>query len=165
MSQSSTFETSTASLAIDGLRSTSSVTICSYDIDHWYKMNFSAVYCFSEVVITQLEVLYKKQFRMEDTNVFVVNSKTGTESLCGVLKISSKKTLKSQMYTIPCDQKCGDEIVLKIRHDKGEYEKPGCIHMREIKVKTTLSSDNSEDSNDSIDREDPYFEIRGKTQH
>ena len=105
---------------------------------------------------------------MEDTNVFVVNSKTGTESLCGVLKISSKKTLKSQTYTIPCDQKCGDEIVLKVRHDKGKYEKPGCIHMREIKVETTLSSDNSEDSedsNDSIDREDPYFEIRGKTQH
>ena len=55
VSQSSAFETSTASLAIDGLRSTSSVTICSYDTDHWYKMNFDAVYCFSEVIIMQLE--------------------------------------------------------------------------------------------------------------
>ena len=170
MSQSSTRETSTASLAIDGDKSTSSVTVCSYDTDHWYKINFDDVYCISEVIILQLENNYRKQFGMEDTNVLVVNSKTGTESLCGVLKISNKKTWYSQTYTIPCDQKSGDEIVLKVRHNEGEYEKPGCIHMKEIEVKASLSSDcedsedsdESDDSDDSDDREDPNFEIQGE---
>ena len=122
-----------AELAIDGDQETKSHTICNWDTDLWYKMKFDAVYCFSDVVIIQ-SYQDRNAYRMDDTEVFVVNTKTGTESLCGVLKVSDVLTIEGQTYRIPCDLKCGDEVKLTIRHDKDKYHIDACIHMREIKA-------------------------------
>ena len=115
--------------AIDGNLRTTSHTNCALDI--WYKMTFDAIYCFSKVVIVQSKTnMYRN--RMDGTDVFVVNTETGAKSLCGVLKVRSGTTIESQTYTIPCDQKCGNEVKLTLRHDKPKYYIEACIHMKEI---------------------------------
>ena len=35
---------------------------------------------------------------------------------------------------MPCNKICGDEIVLRVRHDEDKYLKKGCIHMSEIEA-------------------------------
>ena len=120
-----------AELAVDGDMSTWSHTKCAWSIDLWFKMKFSAVFCFSEVVIIQSHDSYYSA-RMQDTKVFVINTKTGTEHLCGVLKIRDVRTTEGQTYKINCDLKCGDEVKLKVRHDKSQYGQEGCIHIKEI---------------------------------
>ena len=78
--------------------------------------------------------------RMDGTDLFVVNTETGAKSLCGVLKVGSGTTIESQTYTIPCDQKCGNEVKLTLRHDKNINDNyisnlyGACIHMKEIKA-------------------------------
>ena len=118
--------------AIDGDLTTASHTYCAWDTDIWYKMTFDAIYCFSKVVIVQSKTnMYG--YRMDGTDVFVVNTETGAKSLCGVLKVGSGTTVESQTYTIPCDQKCGNEVKLTLRHDKDIKNLPNaCIHMNEI---------------------------------
>ena len=74
---------------------------------------------------------HQTAYRMDDTGVFVVDSDTREESLCGVLKVSDVMTIEGQTYRIPCDLKCGDEVKLTVRHDS-KYEKDACIHMKEI---------------------------------
>ena len=94
-------------------------------------MKFDSVYCFSDVVIINSHAdAYTA--RMDDTKVLVVNTKTGTKGLCGVLKVSDVLTIEGQTYRIPCDLKCGDEVKLTVRHDKEKYHINACIHMREI---------------------------------
>ena len=139
VSQSSVYFGWKAELAIDGDQETKSHTICDWDTDLRYKMKFAAVYCFSDVVIIQ-SFLDRNAYRMDDTKVFVVNTKTGTESLCGVLKVSDVLTIEGQTYRIPCDLKCGDEVKLTVRHDGGKYGKGACIHMKEIKAFHTGSA-------------------------
>ena len=94
----------------------------------WYKLKLDTVYCFSDVVIIQSH-LNNHANRMDGTEVFVANSKTGTESLCGVLKVRDIYTIEGQTYRIPCDLKCGDEVKLTLRDDTHKYN---CIHMIEI---------------------------------
>ena len=122
-----------AEFAVDDDLTTASHTNCAWNTELWYKMKFDAVYCFSDVVIIQSH-LGHDAYRMDDTGVFVVSTKTGTESLCGVLKISDVMTIEGQTYRIPCDLKCGDEVKLTVRHVNGEYGKGACIHMKEIKA-------------------------------
>ena len=133
--QSSTFEyegyREEAEYAIDGSLATSSHTDCAWVTDIWYKMTFDAIYCFSKVVIVQSKT-NEMADRMDGTDVFVVNTETGAKSLCGVLKVGSGTTIESQTYTIPCDQKCGNEVKLTLRHDKPKYNMEACIHMKEI---------------------------------
>ena len=90
-------------------------------------MKFDDVFCFSDVVIINSEQNIHA-YRMDDTKVLVVNSDTGDESLCGVLKVSDVLTIEGQTYRIPCDLKCGDEVKLTLRHES----KPVCIHIWEI---------------------------------
>ena len=116
--------------AIDGDLTTISHTVPARNADVWFKMKFDTFQCFSNVVIIQSH-WDQWAVRMDDTNVFVVNTKTGTESLCGVLKVSDVMTIEGQTYRIPCDLKCGDEVKLTVRHDS-KYEKDACIHMKEI---------------------------------
>ena len=42
----------------------------------------------------------------------------------------------TMIFRIACDGKCGNEIHLKVRHDRDstKYRKPGCIQMKEIEV-------------------------------
>ena len=127
VSQSSVYFGWKAELAIDGNQETNSHTMCDWDSEEWYKMKFDTVYCFSDVVIIQ-SYQDRNAYRMDDTNIFVVNTKTGTESLCGVLKVSDVLTIEGQTYRIPCDLKCGDEVKLTLRHES----KPVCIHIWEI---------------------------------
>ena len=94
-------------------------------------MTFDDIYCFSKVVIVQSKT-NEMADRMDGTDVFVVNTETEAKSLCGVLKVGSGTTIESQTYTIPCDQKCGNEVKLTLRHDKGNYNIEACIHMKEI---------------------------------
>ena len=122
-----------AEFAVDDDLTTASHTKCAWNTDLWYKMKFDAVYCFSDVVIIQSH-WDKWASRMDDTEVFVANSDTGDESLCGVLKVSDVLTIEGQTYRIPCDLKCGDEVKLAVRHDNGDYDKAACIHMKEVKA-------------------------------
>ena len=133
VSQINNYETRTAERAIDGNLNTHSHTICDWDTDLWYKMKFDAVYCFFDVVIIISHTDYYYA-RMDDTEVFVADSDTGDESLCGVLKVSDVPTIEGQTYRIPCDLKCGDEVKLTVRHDSGKYDNVACIHMTEIKI-------------------------------
>ena len=122
-----------AERAIDGDRTTKSHSKCVWDSDVWYKMKFDAVYCFSEIDIIQSH-LNENAYRMDDAKLLAVDSKTGTESLCGVIKVSDVLTIEGQTYRIPCDLKCGDEVKLTVRHDMGKYDRAACIHMTEIIV-------------------------------
>jgi hypothetical protein len=120
-----------AERAVDGDMNTNSHTVCAWGTEFWFKMEFNAVFCFSEVIIIQCKTDRFAQ-RMQDTQVFVINTDEGTESLCGVLKIRDVLTTKGQTYRINCDLKCGNEVELKLRHDRGKYKEQGCIHMTEI---------------------------------
>ena len=122
-----------ADLSIDGDFTTKSTTNGAWDSTLWYKMHFDHKHCFSEIVIVQAVMLLPNGRRMDDTNVFVVDTKTGTESLCGILTIREDWTIKGQTYRIPCDLKCGDEVKLTVVHEKNtKYDVPACIHMLEI---------------------------------
>ena len=104
----------------------------------WYKMQFDAVYCFYEVVIIQ-DKRNHFAYRMDGTKGIVINARSGAESLCGVLNVINDYSLEGQTYRIPCDVKCGDEVKLTLRHNIGEYDKNGCIQMREITAYGGLS--------------------------
>ena len=134
--QSSTFGTDAVDHAVDGDLETRSHTSCAWNTDLWYKMKFEAVYCFSHIGIIQSQLNdYAK--RMDDTKVFVMNTQTGVEGLCGVLKVGAGETISKQTYNIPCDWKCGDEVKLTLRHDTGQYDYLACIHMKELMAFTT----------------------------
>ena len=120
-----------AERAIDGDLATRSKTQDGWNTDLWFKMKFDDVSCFSEVVIIQ-SYLNDYAFRMQDAKVFVVNTDEGTENLCGVLKVSPVKTIEGQTYNIPCHLKCGNEVKVTLRHDKGHYWINAMIHMKEI---------------------------------
>lgn len=122
-----------ADLAIDDDLATSSHTICAWNTDHWYMMKFKSVRCFSEVIIVNSYLDYNA-FRMQDLGVFVQDSHKETSMKCGSLKARDDSTIEGQTYRISCDGLCGDEVVLKVRHDRGDYSYMGCIHMAEIRV-------------------------------
>lgn len=110
-----------AEFAADGDLGTESSTTCSNGKLHWFEMKFDAVYCFDEVVMVLR--LNGNAYRMQNTEVTVVNTKSESEELCGILKVKGVWTDEAQTYTIPCNLKCGDEIKLS------NYN---CIHIREL---------------------------------
>ena len=61
-----------ASRAVDGDLGTVSHTKCAYNTDIWYKMQFAAVHCFSDVTIIQSH-FDGNAFRMQDAKVFIGN--------------------------------------------------------------------------------------------
>ena len=129
-----------AAFAVDGDLTTSSHTECAWNTDLWYKMEFDGIYCFSDVVIINyIGHVDNNKYRMRDTKVLVINTDTGTESLCGVVKATGIQTIEGYTYRIPCDLQCGDEVKLTVRHDNGQYYNKACIHMKEI---TTFLSGN-----------------------
>ena len=136
VSQSSTFDSQAAGGAVDGNLVTFSHAYCASTSDMWYKMEFKAVYCFSHIGIIQSHLNFNAK-RMDDTKVFVINTQTGVEGLCGVLKVVADETISKQTYNIPCDWKCGDEVKLTLRHDTGQYDYSACIHMKELMAFTT----------------------------
>ena len=132
VTQSSMYKDAVADRAIDGDMETTSHTDCAWDTDLWYKMEFDAVYCLSEIVIFQSHLNHNVK-RMQNLKIFVGNRTTNTESLCGTLNVGDDFTLEGQTYRIPCDA-CGDQVKLSLRHDTGSDGMEGCIHMREIRV-------------------------------
>jgi len=122
-----------AELAIDGDPETVSETKGEWDTDLWFKMKFDDFFCFFEVVIIQSH-LTVNAYRMQDAKVFVVNTKTGVESLCGVLKVNPVWTIEGQTYRFPCYLKCGDQVKVTVLHRSGDYDDVANIGMREITV-------------------------------
>jgi len=122
-----------AELAIDGDMETASHTNCAWNTDIWYKMRFDDVQCFDEVEFVNSYLNYNA-FRMQDLGVYVKNSDDGEENLCEVVRIREDETVEGQTYMVSCDGKCGDSIVLRVRHDRGKYSYMACIHLDEIKV-------------------------------
>lgn len=122
-----------ADQAIDGDLETSSHTICAWNTDIWYMMKFHSVLCFDEVILTNSYLDYNA-YRMQDLGVFVQDSHKETSMKCGAMKARGDSTIKGQTYKISCDGLCGDEIMLKVRHDRGDYSYMGCIHMSEVRV-------------------------------
>ena len=135
VSQSSTFTYHyAAERAIDGDMNTLSNTNCAWDTDLWYKMEFDAVHCLAGIVIVQSHFGFVYAFRMQDLKVILMDSTTGTESVCGTLRVRQVWTAEGQTYWIPCDIACGDQVKLLLRHNQGDYRYPGCIHIREMKA-------------------------------
>ena len=66
--------------------------------------------------------------RMDDTKVWILNSKRGSKSLCGLLKTGYVYTLEGQTYKIPCSMECGDEVKLTVWGAGRE----ACIYLTEI---------------------------------
>ena len=119
--------------AIDGNMTTASRTTCSWDSDHWYKIKFGALYCFSTIVIVNEYTGLRSSYGIDDTNVFVVDTVKDTVYFCGVIKVRNVNTAEGQTYRIPCHGKCGDEVKLTLRHDRDKHNHKACIHMKEIK--------------------------------
>ena len=88
---------SAASKAIDGKLNTSSHTMCAWNTDIWFRMQFNDVYCFTEVRIIGSK-LNSYALRMQDTMVYVLNNEKGTEQLCGVLEVMEVFTIEGQTY-------------------------------------------------------------------
>ena len=122
-----------AELAVDGDMSTTSHTVCAWDTDIWYLMQFDDIRCFEEVVIINAYLNYNA-YRMQDLGVHVKNTNTDTDSLCGVIRVREDSTIEGQTYKVSCDGMCGNSVMLRVRHNKGEYSYMGCIHMKEIEV-------------------------------
>ena len=137
VAQSSTFKYQgvryVAERAIDGDMNTVSHTYCAWNTDLWYKMELDAVHCVTGIALIQSHYGLAYAFRMQDLKVILMDSTTGTESVCGTLRVRQVWTAEGQTYWIPCDV-CGDQVKLLLRHDKGEYSYPACIHIRELKA-------------------------------
>ena len=131
-SQSSTWSTATANLAIDDDMATNSNTQCGYNEIIWFKMVFEFVHCFSEVVIFQSHLNSNAQ-RMDGTRVLVMNSETESRLYCGRLSTNSDLTVEGQTYRIPCALHCGNIILLEVNRGEGSGIE-GCIHMNEIQA-------------------------------
>ena len=66
-------------------------------MDIWFRMNFSKVYCNTEVVIFNAKLDRDAQ-RMDNTKVYVINKNEGSKNLCGVLKVTEDYTKAGQTY-------------------------------------------------------------------
>ena len=108
---------------------TNSHTNCGCNTKIWFKMRFkNALTCFRDIVLIQAALNREYASRMDETAVWVVNTKTGSEYLCGLLKTGNVYTIEGQTYKIPCCMKCGDEVKLTVRGEGREV----CIYLREI---------------------------------
>ena len=90
---------SNASNAIDKNLDTRSQTTCGYNMDIWFKMKFSQVYCFEEVKVIN-GFIKTKAPRMKDTRIFVVDSSRSAEGLCGILVTVVKWSVQGQTYRL-----------------------------------------------------------------
>ena len=75
-------------------------TLCGHNKDHWFKMQFGEIKCFSEVRISNPYMYYRHAVRMEGAHVYVVNTMNSSESLCGILKIQKNWTIEGQTYRL-----------------------------------------------------------------
>ena len=143
-SQSSTEGDSTASLAIDKNPSTSSQTEVKFNETIWFRVNFSATHC---VHVVRLKEIVSSDtphlnWRMQHTNLRIINSKTGLNASCGKLEVEDNKL----DYTVKCtNEVCGDMLELMVRHlgpkmtaegadNTGRYTFEGGIRLAELEV-------------------------------
>ena len=94
--------------AIDKDFSTMSHTRCGFNTDLWFNMKFIGPHCFSEVFIANHYLTRHNGPRMNDTQVYVLDTEEGTEYLCGILKIREVWTVEGQTYRwVPeCPENC-----------------------------------------------------------
>ena len=131
--QSSTEGDSVASLAIDKDLSTSSQTEWSYDTTIWFRGNFSATYCVNEVRLKEIASpnYTHLNWRMQHTNLNIINSKTDVNASCGKLEVVDHKL----DYTVKCTEEvCGDMLELMVRHPSGDFSYDGGIRLAELEV-------------------------------
>ena len=125
-----------ASFAIDGKMNTPwpSHTVCQKDTTVWFEMVFRTEVCFKEVKvhITHRGPHKSARTRMDKTEIFVGNK---NRSKCGQMDVTDPD---KDIYTIPCDNACGDIIRLEVNHKTGDYQNldGACIHMFEIEAYT-----------------------------
>ena len=82
------------------------------DEQFWYKMSFEVFHCFASIEIVNSHWAENKD-RMEDLEVFVVNTDTNKEKLCGI--VATFANVQGQTYTIPCKLNlCGNEVKLTL---------------------------------------------------
>ena len=122
-----------AGRAIDGDFSTQAHTICSGN-EIWLKVNFEITSCFDFVRIVQhnLAIIYAQ--RMDGAKVYVAESETGEEQICGTIEISTISTVAGQTYDISCREEgllCGNQIVIR---QLRTIEHTGCIHVTEVQA-------------------------------
>ena len=68
------------------------------------------------------------RIRMDGAKVSVFNE-TGSQILCGTIKINDVLTAEGQIYTIDCDLACGVGIVVVVNRD---VYLERCIHVYEV---------------------------------
>ena len=131
--QSSLYADKTADLAFDRHLNTNAHTLCSFNVEEtiWFNMTFGTLECFEEIVLIQA-AMDDGRLRMDDTKVLVVNSTSGEEYLCGMLKTREGETIEDQTYKIPCSGTCGDEVKLTLKSQGQDHG--ACIHVKEIYV-------------------------------
>ena len=124
-SQESTLDSYTAEYCIDG----NGNSLCHGHSGHdvWFEMTFEEVFCIDTVKI----VAYKTdgaQHRMDKGKILVVNSSSGEETLCGVLRTRDGQ---NQVYNVECRKYvCGNKVKFSVIRTLNEYV--GNIAMREI---------------------------------
>ena len=120
-----------ASLAIDGDMTTKSHTKCQLDTLVWFKMVFDTEVCFEEVKIYPSHP-GPFRMRMDKTEIYVEKRDKSSRTKCGQMDITDTN---KDLYTIQCDNACGNIIKLEVYHKTGEYYQ-ACIHMFEIEAYT-----------------------------
>ena len=139
-SQSSTEGDSSASLAIDKNLSTSSQTEVKFNETIWFRVNFSATHCVHVVRLKEIASPDTKylNWRMQHTNLRIINGKTHQNASCGILEVKDKQL----DYDVKCGGEiCGDMLELMVRHlNKTKsgvndgYSYDGGIRLAELEV-------------------------------
>ena len=84
--QSGTYSDLYASKAIDGDFETGTHTACAWNANVWFRMNFESVHCFTKVdVYSMFPAGDQNAWRMHDAEVFVINTGSSSENLCGII--------------------------------------------------------------------------------
>ena len=59
---------------------------------------------------------------MNETDILIANSLTGSSVLCGVMITTSIYTAEGQTYSFSCNFNGGDQIILQVNHADTQYE-------------------------------------------
>ena len=102
-------------------------------------MLFRTEVCFEEikVYISHPGASRNWRMRMDKTQIFVEKKKKSFQKKCGQMDVTD---LDKDIYTIQCDNACGNIIRLEVNHKPGDYPNlnlnGACIHMFEIEAYT-----------------------------
>ena len=134
-----TWSNDSAALGIDGNMSTRAHVKCSTSKTRelWFRTVFYTSVCFDMVKIYPSHADRKRlRHRMDETKIFVGSRTKSTKVYCGMMDVVEGKELQ-RVYTIPCNDTCGDYVELSLRYIEGVHSLPACIHLLEIETYTS----------------------------